>query len=115
MDPEALEALPVGLFRVDDRGVVQWAGEQALRWPDLTAETPEALVGADFFEDVAPAAASALFRGRFREGVEAGQMDETFVYTYVGAQSSATNLRVQLYSPSDQSDHWIVFQILEPA
>ena len=115
MDPEALEALPVGLFRVDDRGVVQWAGEQALRWPDLTAETPEALVGADFFEDVAPAAASALFRGRFLEGVEAGQMDETFVYTYVGAQSSATNLRVQLYSPSDQSDHWIVFQILEPA
>lgn len=115
MGPEALNALPAGLFRVDDRGVVQWASEQALRWPDVTADSPESLVGAHFFEDVAPAADSAPFRGRFVEGVEAGRMDESFVYTYVGAQSSATNLRVHLYGVPDQSSHWIVFQVLEPA
>jgi photoactive yellow protein len=115
MDPEALNALPVGLFRVDDRGVVRWASDRALRWPDVTADSPDALVGTHFFEDVAPAAASAPFRGRFAEGVEAGRMDERFVYTYVGAQASATNLRVHLYSVPDQSAHWIVFQVLEPA
>jgi photoactive yellow protein len=113
MTPEALNDLPVGLFRVDDRGVVQWANERALRWPDLTAEAPDALEGASFFRDVAPAAASALFQGRFEEGVEAGSMDESFVYTYVGNQSTATNLRVHLYSGPDQSAHWIVFRILE--
>lgn len=115
MDLEALNDLPVGLFRVDDHGVVQWTNEQALRWPDATADAPEALTGASFFEDVAPAAASALFRGRFVEGVKAGEMDESFVYTYVGAQSTATNIRVHLYSGPDQSAHWIVFQILEPS
>ena len=114
MDLEALTDLPVGLFRVDDHGVVQWANEQALRWPDATADAPEALTGVPFFEDVAPAAASALFQGRFVEGVQAGEMDESFVYTYVGAQSTATNIRVHLYSGTDQSAHWIVFQILEP-
>lgn len=115
MDREALHDLPVGLFRVDDHGVVQWANEQALRWPDATADAPEALTGAPFFEEVAPAAASALFQGRFVEGVEAGEMDESFVYTYVGAESTATNIRVHLYSGTDQSTHWIVFQILEPS
>ncbi|MFB6248668.1 MAG: hypothetical protein ABEL97_08880 [Salinibacter sp.] len=115
MDPDALNDLPVGLFRVDDYGVVQWANEQALRWPDVTADAPSVLEGAPFFEDVAPAAASALFQGRFAEGVEAGEMDESFVYTYVGAQSTATNIRVHLYSGSDQSAHWIVFQVPEPS
>ena len=115
MDREALHDLPVGLFRVDDHGVVQWANEQALRWPDATADAPEALTGTSFFEEVAPAAASALFEGRFVEGVQAGEMDESFVYTYVGAESTATNIRVHLYSGTDQSAHWIVFQILEPS
>lgn len=113
MDPEALNDLAVGLFRLDDDGVVQWASEQALRWPDVTADAPGALEGAHFFEDVAPAAASALFRGRLVEGMEAGEMDESFIYTYVGAQSTATNLRVHLYSGPDQSAHWIVFRVLE--
>jgi photoactive yellow protein len=115
MDRETLHDLPVGLFRVDDHGVVQWANEQALRWPDATADAPEALTGTSFFEEVAPAAASALFEGRFVEGVQAGEMDESFVYTYVGAESTATNIRVHLYSGTDQSAHWIVFQILEPS
>lgn len=115
MDVEALNDLPVGLFRLDDHGIVQWANEQALRWPDVTADAPGALAGAHFFRDVAPAAASAPFQGRFVEGIEAGKMDESFVYTYVGAQSTVTNLRIHLYSGPDQSAHWIVFQVLEPS
>ena len=113
MDPDALDALSVGLFRVDDHGRVEWANEQALRWPDVEAETPDALVGTHFFEDVAPAASNALFRGRFAEGVEAGTMDEHFFYTYVGAQSTVTNLTVHLYSPPDRPAHWIGFRILD--
>jgi len=113
VDPEALDALSVGLFRVDERGVVEWANERALRWPDVDADSPAALVGTSFFEDVAPAAANALFRGRFAEGVEAGAMDEHFFYTYVGARAAVTNLTVHLYSPPGHPAYWIGFRVLD--
>ena len=112
-DPASLDALSVGLFRVDADGLVEWVNEQALRWPDVTADTPDALVNTHFFEDVAPAAANALFRGRFVEGVEAGALDEHFFYTYVGSRSAVTNLMVHLYSPPDHPAHWIGFRILD--
>jgi len=113
VDPAALNTLSVGLFRVDDHGLVEWANEQALRWPDVDVDTPDALVNAHFFEDVAPAAANALFQGRFAEGVEAGVMDEHFFYTYVGTRAAVTNLTVHLYSPTDSPAHWIGFRILD--
>jgi len=112
-DPATLDALSVGLFRVDADGIVEWVNEQALRWPDVTADAPNALVNAHFFEDVAPAAANALFRGRFAAGVEAGAMDEHFFYTYVGSRSAVTNLMVHLYSPPDHPTHWIGFRVLD--
>jgi len=113
MDPDALDALSVGLFRVDAHGTVEWANKRALQWPDVEANTPEALVDTHFFEDVAPAAANALFQGRFADGVETGAVDEQFFYTYVGAHSAVTNLMVQLYSSSDQPTTWIAFRILD--
>jgi photoactive yellow protein len=112
-DPDALDALSVGLFRVDAHGVVEWANERALRWPDVDAETPAAMVDTRFFEDIAPAAANALFRGRFREGVETGAVDEQFFYTYVEARSAVTNLMVHLYSSSEHPACWIGFRILD--
>jgi photoactive yellow protein len=113
MDPEALNALSVGLFRVDERGVVEWANEQALRWPDVNVDTPDALVGDHFFKNVAPATANDLFQGRFADGIEAGAMDEHFFYSYVGARAAVTNLMVHLYSSTDSSAHWIGFRILD--
>jgi len=113
MESDALEALSVGLFRVDAQGLVEWANERALRWPDVEADAPKALVDTHFFDDVAPAAANALFRGRFADGVEAGAVDEQFFYTYVGARSAVTNLTVHLYSSSDHPAYWIAFRILD--
>jgi photoactive yellow protein len=111
-DDDALDALPVGAFCVDDQGRIQRANEKALRWPDVGDDAPETLVGQHFFEDVAPAADNALFRGRFEEGVEAGTMDERFLYTYVGEQVAPTNLAVHLYRSSTDSTNWVMFRLL---
>jgi len=112
LDAQALNALPVGAFCVDDRGTVQRANTNALQWPDLAAEAPTALVGTNFFEDVAPAANNSLFRGRFEEGIKADSMDERFRYTYVSEQAPPANLMVHLYSTPTESAHWILFRIL---
>lgn len=109
---DALDALPAGIFGVDDDGVIRHANANARRWPDVDVENAAVLVGSDFFADVAPATNSAHFRGRFEDGVAEGEMNERFFYTYVRRQGSPTNLVVRLYQHPDRSMNWIVFRIL---
>ncbi len=113
MEGAALNDLPVGLFQLDEQGVVQNANEKALRWPDVTADTPDALLGNSFFDDIAPAANNALFQDRLETKRKDAALNEPFLYTYVGKQSPVTNLAVHLYSAPDQSTDWIVFEIRE--
>lgn len=111
LDDGELDALSAGLFCVDDRGTIRRANENALSWPDVSAESTDTLRGENFFTDVAPATNNALFRGRFEDGIEAGAMDDQFVYTYVGEHSSATNLAVHLHRKEDQAVNWIAFTV----
>jgi photoactive yellow protein len=113
LDGAALDDLPAGIFGLDDEGHIVRANEQALTWPDVTAETPDALQHADFFNDIAPGTNNTLFRGRLDEGIDEDAMDEQFFYTYVGKNAPLTNLLVRLYRAPDQSTHWIVFRVLE--
>lgn len=112
LDDDALDALPAGIIGVDDDGIIRQANANARRWPDVEVETSAALVGTDFFDDVAPAANNAHFRGRFEDGVAAGEMNERFFYTYVCRQGPSTNLVVRLYRHPDHSVNWIVFRVL---
>jgi photoactive yellow protein len=109
--PEALDDLAVGVFFLDDQNRVRRANAAALQWPDLTADTPDALQGRAFFDEIAPAANNALFRGRIEEERTAGTLDEQFLYTYVGKTDPLTTLSVRLYRPADHSGVWIVFEI----
>lgn len=113
IDEEALDDLPVGVFGLDAQNVVQQANEAALEWPDVTADTPSALLERGFFEEVAPAARNNLFQGRLDEAAENGLLNELFLYTYVAQDAPLTNLAVHLYSASDRATNWIVFQVQE--
>jgi photoactive yellow protein len=113
LDASALDDLSVGVFGLDDEGQVRRANKQALAWPDVTADTPDELQQANFFEDVAPGTNNTLFRGRLDEGPDEEPLDEQFFYTYVGKQDPLTNMLVRLYRAPDQSTRWIVFRIQE--
>jgi len=112
LDDDALNGLPVGAFCVDARGTIQRTNANVRRWPDVEIDDPAALVGARFFDDVAPAANNSLFRGRLETGVEEGAIDEHFLYTYVSDRAAPTNLAVHLYSTPDASTYWILFRLL---
>ncbi|PSQ96262.1 MAG: hypothetical protein BRD55_07360 [Bacteroidetes bacterium SW_9_63_38] len=112
LDASALDDLSVGVFALDDDGYVRRANEQALSWPDVSADAPDALQHADFFDEVAPASNNTLFRGRLEEALDA-PVDEQFFYAYVGKQAPLTNMLVRLYRRPDQSTRWIVFRILK--
>lgn len=112
LSDEDLDALPVGVFGLDDRGVIRRVNANVHRWPDVEVDDPGLLVGKNFFADVAPPANNALFRGRFEDGVAEGAMDERFFYTYISEQAPPSNLDVQLHRKPDQSVNWIAFRVL---
>lgn len=112
LDAAALNQLSVGVFGLDDEDRVLQANEKALTWPDVSADSPDVLEDAEFFDDIAPGTNNTLFRGRLEEGRDTS-MDEKFFYTYVGEQAPLTNMLVHLYRASDQSTRWIVFRVLE--
>lgn len=112
LDDDALDALPAGIIGVDDDGIIHRVNANARQWPDVGENSPAAFVGNDFFADIAPATNNAHFRGRFEDGVAAGEMDERFFYTYVSREGPPTNLIVRLYRHPDHSVNWIVFRAL---
>lgn len=112
LDTDALDALPAGIIGVDDEGVIRRSNVNVRRWPDVEVNDPATLIGTHFFTDVAPAANSDLFRGRFEEGVAQGEMDERFFYTYVPQEGPPSNLIVRLYRSPDHVINWILFRIV---
>lgn len=113
MDQDDLDQQPAGFVALNENGVVRRANQQALHWPDGVYNDPGELLGRDFFATIAPGTNNALFRGRFFDGVDAGEINEQFSYTYVSEGVAPTNLRVHFYSTSDEELYWIAFQVLE--
>jgi photoactive yellow protein len=77
--PDELDALPFGVIKVDQKGtiLIYNAAEASLAGLD-----PKAVVGLNFFRDIAPCTASSAFLGRFVEGVREGKLDATFEYLF---------------------------------
>ena len=106
-----LDALPVGIFGVDEEGTVRRVNDKVTEWPDVNVDDAKSLVGQNFFTDVAPGTNSALFRGRFDKGAERGSLDERFLYTYISKMVPPCNLAVHLYRPPDDPLCWILFEV----
>jgi photoactive yellow protein len=76
---EDLNKAAFGAIRLDEGGIIQFYSAFEQR---LSGYAPEETVGKSFFEEIAPCTDSERFSGRFFEGVEGGDMDETFTYTF---------------------------------
>jgi photoactive yellow protein len=111
MSDDELDTLPFGVVQTDDQGVVQYASPDGVRLPGFAASPDEAR-GRNFFFDLAPSANNSLFRGRFQRGVEAGEMDTGFLYTFVGPGRPPAVARVQLYRAPDARTTWILHRPL---
>jgi photoactive yellow protein len=86
-----------------DRGVIlQWNTKAA----DLSGTAPVRAIGRNFFGDIAPCTANALFAGVFRRGVQDGGMDLVFFYTF-SYKVSPIEAKVHLYR-GDAGRNWVL-------
>jgi photoactive yellow protein len=111
MDATALDALDVGAVRLDNDGTVEALNEAAFQLPGLPSDADRsAVVGKNFFLDLAPSTNNNLFHGRFREGQRRGAVDARFPYTFTSPDEGPRSYAVHLYRPPDGEATWLLYR-----
>jgi len=104
-EEKTLNTAPFGIIQINDEGVVQFYNRYE---SNLSGVPPDEALGTNFFTELAPCSNNPLFWGRFKEGVEKGELDEYFTYTFT-YKMRPTLVDVRLYR--DQADNnWILIQ-----
>lgn len=110
LSSEELDRLPVGIIELDREGrVVSYNAAEA----KLAGRAPESVIGRDFFHEVAPCANVQRFGGRFREGVEAGSLNEIFPYTFA-FEPAPVDVWVKLYYSPIRESAWVFVTRRDP-
>jgi photoactive yellow protein len=107
-DAAGLDLLPFGVIKLDGRGrvVLYSAGESR-----FSGRPAAAVVGRDFFRDVAPCTNQPAFRGRFLEGVRRGALDERFRFTF-GFEPAPVRVEVRLRAAREPDRYWVAVRPL---
>jgi len=109
---QILDGMDYGIIRVDDEGRIGYANDAAAAvLPGVTGTAQESMIDRNFFFSLAPGANSSMFRGRFKSGVEAQDLNVLFPYTFIHPTEPAANLVVQLYR-SERNENWILLRPL---
>jgi photoactive yellow protein len=113
--PESLLSQLPGLSRAaadaQSFGVVQVGDDGAVRlynkWESTLAGVPvSSAEGRNFFTQVAPCTNNRLVFGKFKDGVQRGQLDAEFNYTFT-YKMKPTNVAIRLYRHAPSATNWV--------
>jgi photoactive yellow protein len=100
------DALPFGAIQLDREGTILQFNEYEANLSNRRA--PET-IGRNFFRDVAPCTNVREFYGRFRDGLEAGELNVSFDYRFAFKQAPR-NVRVTLFFSEPTDTVWVFVQ-----
>lgn len=99
-----LNGLAFGAIQLDaDGNILQYNAAEG----DITGRDPKAVIGKNFFKDVAPCTDSKEFSGRFKEGVKNGDLNAMFEYTF-DYQMQPTKVKVHMKKALAGDSYWIL-------
>jgi len=93
MSGAQVDALPYGAVKIDDRGTIQVYNRYE---SELGGIAPAHAIGKNFFTDIAPCTNNKVFRGCFTKGLEQGNADCLFSYTFT-YKMKPTEVKVHLH------------------
>ena len=73
---------------------------------DITGRDPGAVVGKNFFKEVAPCTNSPEFKGRFDEGVKNGDLNTMFEYVF-DYEMKPTKVKVHMKKALTGDTYWV--------
>ncbi len=107
-DPSRVENLPFGAILVDRTGnILKYNQQEAF----ISGRSPGAVLGKNFFNDVAPCAKGHQFQQKFQEAVASGHINTVFEYVFDYKMEPA-KVRVHMKSASSNEGIWIFIKRL---
>lgn len=104
MDPKEIEKLAYGAIQLDATGKILFYNSAEGK---ITGRDPQAVIGKNFFRDVAPCTNSPKFFGVFKAGVAAGKLDTMFEYVF-DYQMKPTKVLVHLKKAMSGDTYWVI-------
>ena len=100
---DAANAADFGIVKVDDEGKIELYNDYEAELAGITSSAAE---GRNFFTEVAPCTNNKLFFGRFQKGVEAGELDAEFNYTFT-YKLRPTNVAIHMKHDKASGSNWV--------
>jgi photoactive yellow protein len=100
---DEVDGLDYGAVKVDDEGKILLYNRYEA---ELAGVAPSSAEGKNFFKEIAPCTNNKLFFGKFQKGVEAGELNLAFNYTFT-YKMKPTNVSVQMLKNSHDNSSWI--------
>lgn len=98
-----VDNLAFGAIQLDDNGkILQYNATEGA----ITGRDPKAVIGKNFFTDVAPCTKTPQFHGRFQEGVKNKDLNVMFEYTF-DYNMSPTKVKVHMKRSIAGDSNWI--------
>ncbi|GAK34475.1 hypothetical protein JCM17846_17210 [Iodidimonas nitroreducens] len=98
-----IDKLAFGAIQLDKNGtVIQYNAAEG----EITGRDPSAVLGKNFFKDVAPCTATPEFEGKFKKGVAAGDLNVMFEYIF-DYQMQPTKVKVHMKKALMGDSYWV--------
>ncbi|WP_201218657.1 EAL domain-containing protein [Halochromatium roseum] len=105
---DELEALPCGTIRVDETGVILFYSRTQSA---ITQREAPAVLGRNFFTDVAPCTVVPEFYGRFRRGVLSGDLCASFEFVF-DFEMEPVQVQITMRASERPGEFWIIVEPL---
>ena len=103
MSDVQVDSLAFGAIQIDNTGkVLQFNSAEAT----ITGRDKNAVIGKNFFDEVAPCTKSPTFYGQFQEGVKTGHLDTVFEYLF-DYKMAPTKVKVYMKKALVGETFWI--------
>lgn len=103
MSPKQIDDLAFGAIQLDAAGTIL---KYNLVEGAMTGRDPRAVIGKNFFKDVAPCTSTPAFEGVFRAGVKEDNLNTMFEYLF-DYQMTPTKVRVHMKRAINGGSYWI--------
>jgi photoactive yellow protein len=105
---EQLNELAFGAIQLDTEGrVLQYNEAEG----EITGRDPQAMLGKDFFVEVAPCTQNSEFCQRFYEALEQGSINVVFEYVF-DYQMTPTKVKIHMYKRRQEASVWVLVKRL---
>ena len=103
MSPAELDQLSFGAVQLDATGkILQYNAGQG----EIVGRDPKAVLGKNFFTEVAPCTKTPTFFGKFQEGVKKGDLNAQFEYTF-NYNMKPTQVKVHMKKALTDNTFWV--------